>query len=172
MKITRYFSRFRVFGWPPLSFIPSTGVTSQHQRFAYEKVKRHLRILFVCNRIEKSETKDSIYGHVGPCIGHTHVNRLDEFRKRTTSFVILAFGCCHAILIGLERRLRIGGPNRMGIKVSLCAERNDSEKSFERNGCARAAECSDIVSITWLTITEFSFNDSSAFLLSIRLNRK
>jgi len=46
-------------------------------------------------------------------------------------FVILAFGCscCHAILIGLERRLLIGGPSRMGIKVSLCAERNESDEA-------------------------------------------
>jgi len=76
-----------------------------------------LRILFVRDRVLKSaETKDSIHGHVGPCIERTHVNRLDGFRQRDTSFVILAFGCSryHAILIGLERRLRIGGLGKWG----------------------------------------------------------
>jgi len=56
------------------------------------------------------------------------------------------------------------------VNVFLCAERN--EKRVERNGRACAAECSDIVSITLLTIKEFSFNDSGAFMLSIRLNGK
>jgi len=39
-----------------------------------------------------------------------------------------------------------------------------SSRELERNGCACAAECSDFVSVTLLTIS-VSFNDSSAFLL-------
>jgi len=60
------------------------------------------------------------------------------------------------------------------MNVSLCAKRNKSEKRVRtKRLSACAAECSDIVSIRLLTIKEFSFNDSSAFLLSIRiLNRK
>jgi len=58
------------------------------------------------------------------------------------------------------------------MNVSLCAE----ESEFDRDGCTCAAECalrcSDIVSVTFVTIEEFSFNDSSALLLSIGLNGK
>jgi len=95
-----------------------------------------LRILFVLSRRfvwKSSETQDSIYGHIGPCIDHSNINRLGNNPfALSRQFVIsrLAFGCscCHAILIGLERRLLIGGRNRMSIKVSLCTERNKSEK--------------------------------------------
>jgi len=54
------------------------------------------------------------------------------------------------------------------MNVSLCAERSE----FDRDGCTRGTECSDLVSITLLTIKEFSFNESSAFRSSILLNRK
>jgi len=62
---------------------------------------------------KNSETQDSIYGRVGLCISHSNVNRLDKNSfVISRRFVILAFdcSCCHAILIGLERRLLIGGP--------------------------------------------------------------
>jgi len=94
-----------------------------------------LRILSVLSHRfvwKSSETQDSIYGHVESCIGHSNVNRLDKNRfVLSRRFVILAFRCSyrHAILIELERRLFIGGPNRLGIKVSLCAERNESKKT-------------------------------------------
>jgi len=67
-----------------------------------------LRILSALNRRfvwKSSETQDSIYGDVGPCISHSQVNRLDKnpfvISRR---FVISAFDCycCHAILIGLS----------------------------------------------------------------------
>jgi len=69
---------------------------------------RVLRILSVLKRRfvwKSSETQDSIYGHVGPCIRHSRVNRLDKNPFAISRrFVILAFGCycCLAILIGLS----------------------------------------------------------------------
>jgi len=74
-------------------------------------VRYLLSVLFVCC-IEKSGKKDR--SHWTACACHTHVNRLDEFRKRATSFVTLAFGCSCCHLIGLERRLRIGGSGEWG----------------------------------------------------------
>jgi len=58
------------------------------------------------------------------------------------------------------------------MKVSLCAEGSESEKRVRR-GCACATERSDFVSVTLLTIKEFSLleDDSGALLLIIRLNR-
>jgi len=114
--------------------------------------------------------------HVGLCIGHSQVNRLDKnpfvISRR---FVILAFdcSCCHAILIGLERRLLIGGLNRLGIKAFLYTERNESKKRvLTKKLCLRDAECFDIVSITFVTIKEFSLDDSRALWLIIHLNRQ
>jgi len=84
-----------------------------------------LRILSVLNRRfvwKSSETQDSIYEHVRPCIDHSHVNRLHKnLFVISRRFLISAFGyyCCHAILIGPERRLLIAGPNRLGIKLFL-----------------------------------------------------
>jgi len=55
----------------------------------------------------------------------------------------------------------------------LCKKKRIREERLNgRDGCACAAECSSFISITLLTIKEFSFNDSSVFLLSILLNRK
>jgi len=48
-----------------------------------------------------------------------------------------------------NRRLRRLG----GMNVSLCAE----ESEFDRDGCTCAAECSDIVSVTFVTIKVKSF---------------
>jgi len=91
-----------------------------------------LRILSVLNRRfvwKSSETQDSIYGHVGPCIGQSQVNRLDKSPfVISRRFVIFGCYCCHAIPIGLERRLLIGGPNRLSIKVSLCAQKEMSPR--------------------------------------------
>jgi len=92
-----------------------------------------LRILSVLSRRfvwKSSETQDSIYGHVELCIGHSNVNRLDKNHfVLNRRFVILAFRCSCRHAIGVKRRLFIGGPNRLGIKVSLCAERNESKKT-------------------------------------------
>jgi len=55
---------------------------------------------------------------------------------------------------------------RLRMNVFLCAERRE----FKRSGCA--TECSDHVSITFLTIKEFSLDDSRALLFIIHLKRK
>jgi len=108
-----------------------------------------LRILSVLNRRfvwKSSETQDSIY--VGPCIGHSQVNRSDKNPfVMSRRFVVSAFGCscCHAILIGLERRrLLIGGLNRPGTKAFPYAERNESKKRvLTKRSCLRDTECFD-----------------------------
>jgi len=123
--------------------------------------------------LKGSRKKESIYGHVGPCICYTYVNRLHKLPERATSFVILAFNssCCHA-LIGLEWRLRIGRLGDWRWTFPFAQKEASPRKEFDRNDCTCATECSDLVSITLLMIKEFSFNDSSAFLLSILLNQK
>jgi len=60
----------------------------------------------------------------------------------------------------------------MDIKVSLCPERNESEKEFQQSGCVCAAECSALGSITFVSFKDFSLDHSIALLSIIYLNRK
>jgi len=60
-------------------------------------------------------------------------------------------------------------PKRESLKKR---ERSLRREAFERSGCVCPPECSYLVSITFLTIKEFSLDDSRALLLIIHLNRK
>jgi len=92
-------------------------------------VRRTLRILSVLNRRfvwKSSETQDSIHGHVGPrsLTGkqRVHENPFVISRPIRNISVRLFFLSCDP---DWTRAAIIGGPNRLGIKVSLCAERNE-----------------------------------------------
>jgi len=108
--------------------------------------------------VKSSRKEDSIYGHWTVCVCHAHVNRLDGFRQRATSFVIVIRLFLLSRCPGHADWTRAAITHRRirRMNASLCAKRREF----------------DFVSITLLTIKEFSFNDSSASLLSIRLNRK
>jgi len=65
------------------------------------------------------------------------------------------FFCCHAVLIGLERRLRIGGSEN-GEWMNVCAERSECEKRVrtKRLLALLSVQTFYYVSITLLTIKE------------------
>jgi len=124
-----------------------------------------LRILYVCGRIEMSGKKDSIYGPVESCVCHAHVNRLDRILEGATSFVTLALAFNAFLLPRCLDWTRAAITHRRMMNVSFCAEGSESEK---RVGTRRLyLSIQTVVSITLLTIKEFSFNDSSVSLLSI-----
>jgi len=119
-----------------------------------------LRILFVCDRILKSsETKDSIYDHVGPYVGRTYVNRLDKTPERSH------------VIRNTSVRLFLLSERRT--KFPFVQKEASPRREFERDDCTCATERSDpVLSVTFLTIKEFPLDDSRASLLIIRLDRK
>jgi len=87
-----------------------------------------LRILCVCGRIEMSGKKDSIYGRVGSCVCHAHVNRLDRILEGATSFVTLALAFNAFLSPRCVDWTRAAITHRRMMNVSFCAEGSESEK--------------------------------------------